>query len=95
MTAQFDYDRHGFEGYPGNVGLTLLWADRDPVRYRTTQEMGHGIRVVCGVEFQPGLLRILLQQTLALQATAYPLADQLNQVFQLTLVRRPDALKPG
>jgi hypothetical protein len=57
--------------------------------------MGHGIRVVCGVEFQPGLLRILLQQTLALQATAYPLADQLNQVFQLTLVRRPDALKPG
>ena len=46
--------------------LTLLWADRDPVRYRTTQEIGHGTRVVCGVEFQPGLLRILLQQTLAL-----------------------------
>ncbi len=20
--AQFDYDRHGFEGYPGNVGLS-------------------------------------------------------------------------
>jgi hypothetical protein len=24
MAAQFDYDRHGFEGYPGNVGSVHL-----------------------------------------------------------------------
>ncbi len=42
--------------------LTLLWADRDPVRYRTAQEMGHRIRVVCGAEVQPGAFCILLQQ---------------------------------
>ncbi len=73
----------------------MLWADSDPVRHRATQEMGHGIRLVCGVEFQPGLLGILLQQPLALQATAYTLTDQLNQILQLAFVRRLDALKPG
>jgi hypothetical protein len=41
--------------------------------------MGHRIRVVCGVEVQPGLLGILLQQAQPFQATAYPLTDQLNQ----------------
>jgi len=75
--------------------LTLLWADRDPVRYRTAQKMGHRIRVVCGVEVQPGLLGILLQQPQPFQATAYTLTNQLNQIFQLAFVRRPDALKTG
>ena len=57
--------------------------------------MGHGIRVVCEVELQPGAFCILLQQSLPFQATAYTLTNQLNQVFQLALVRYFDALKPG
>jgi hypothetical protein len=75
--------------------LTLLWADSDPVRHGTAQEMGHGVRIVCGVKFQPCLLGILLQQALPFQATAYTLTNQLNQVLQLVLVRRFDALEPG
>jgi hypothetical protein len=56
---------------------------------------GCGIRVVCGVEFQPGALGILLQHALALEATAYALADQLNQPLQLAFVRCLDAAKSG
>ena len=55
---------------------------------------GCGIRVVCGVEFQPGLLGILLQQAQPFQATAYSLTNRLNQVLQFAFIRRPDALKP-
>ncbi len=51
--------------------LTLLWADGDPVRHGIAQEMRHGIRIVCGIEIQPGTLGILLQQALPFQATAY------------------------
>jgi hypothetical protein len=47
------------------------------------------------VEFQPGALGILFQQTLALQATAYTLTNQLNQIFHFVFVRCLDALKPG
>jgi hypothetical protein len=56
--------------------------------------MGHGVRVICGVEVQPGTLGILLQQAQPLQATAYTLTDQLNQGFQLTFVRCSDPLEP-
>jgi len=47
---------------------TLLRADGDPIRHGTTQKMRHGIRVFCGIEFQPGSLGVLLQQALSLQA---------------------------
>jgi len=57
--------------------------------------LGHGIRVFGGVEFQPGALGIVFQQTLAIQATAYTLTDALNQSLQLVFVRRLDALKVG
>ena len=56
--------------------------------------MRHGIRVVCGVEFQPGLLGILLQQAQPFQATACSLTNRLNQVLQFVFIRRSDALKP-
>ena len=72
----------------------MLWANGDPIRHGTTQEMRHGVRAVCGLQFQPGALGILLQQSLALKAAAYALANQLNQVLQLAFARRPDALKP-
>ena len=54
---------------------------------------GCGIGVVCGFEFQPGALGILLQQAQPLQATACTLANQVNQILQLTFIRRPDALE--
>ena len=57
--------------------------------------MGHGVRVVDRVEFQPGLLGILRQQAQPFQATAYPLTDLLNQILQLSFVRCSDALKTG
>ncbi len=57
--------------------------------------MGHRIRVVCGVEVQPGLLGILFQQPLAFQAAAYTLTDALNQAFQLITYRCPATLKAG
>jgi len=47
--------------------------------------IGCGIGVVCGFEFQPSALGILLQQALALHATACTLTDQLNQILQITL----------
>ena len=53
--------------------------------------MGHGIGVFGGVGFQPGALGVLFQQALALETVT----DQLNQVFQLTIVRRLNALKAG
>ena len=37
---------------------TLLWADGDTVGHRTAQNMGHGISLFGGVEFQPGVLGI-------------------------------------
>jgi len=73
----------------------LRGRDLGPVRHGTAQYLGHGIRVVCGIEFQPLLLGILLQQAQPFQATACTLTDQLNQILQLALVRRPDPLKPG
>ncbi len=42
-----------------------------------------------------GALGILRQQPLALEAAAYTLTDQLNQILQLPFVRRFDALKTG
>ena len=71
----------------------LLRADGDRVGHRTAEDPGHGIRVVCGVEFQPGVMGILLQQALAYQPVTYTLTDQLNQVLQYVFNRRFDALK--
>jgi hypothetical protein len=48
--------------------------------------MGYGIGVFCGVEFQPGVLGILFQQTLALQAATDIPTDQLNQFLQFAFV---------
>ena len=53
--------------------------------------MGHGIGVFGGVGFQPGALGVLFQEALAFETVT----DQLNQVFQLTIVRRLNALKAG
>jgi hypothetical protein len=55
--------------------------------------MRHGIRVVCGLQFQPGALGVLFQQALAFQAATYTLTDQLNQILELTFIRRFDALE--
>ncbi len=84
-----------FSSLPRLAGVTLalLWADRDPVRHGTAQEMGHGVCVICGVKCQPSLLGILLQQPQPFQATAYTLTNQLNQGFQLIFVRCSDTLK--
>jgi len=38
--------------------------------------MRHGIRVVSGLQFQPGALGVLFQQSLAFQAAADALTDQ-------------------
>jgi hypothetical protein len=54
----------------------------------------HGIRVVCGLQFQPGALGVLFEQALAFQAATYTLADRLNQLFELVFIRCLDALKP-
>ena len=56
--------------------------------------MRHGIRVVCGLQFQPGALGVLFQQALAFQAATYTLTDQLNQILQLAFIRCFDALEP-
>ncbi len=72
----------------------LLRADSDPIRHGTTQKMRHGTRVVCGLQFQPGVLCILFQQTLAFQGATYTLTDQLNQILELVFIRCLDALKP-
>ena len=39
-------------------------------------------------------LGVLFQQTLAFQAAAYTLTDQLNQILELVFIRCLDALKP-
>ncbi len=45
--------------------LTLLEVDSSPIGYGSAHNVWHGIGVVCGFEFQPGALGILLQQSLA------------------------------
>jgi len=57
--------------------------------------MRHGIRLVCGIEFQPGALGVLLQQALSFKAATDTLADKLNQILQLVFNRRVEALKSG
>jgi hypothetical protein len=42
--------------------------------------MRHGIRVVGRVEFQPGALGILFQYSLALQAAAYRLTNEVDPI---------------
>jgi hypothetical protein len=86
--------------YSGVIGgldadATLLWADGDPIRHRTAQNLRHGIVVVCGLQFQPGALGVLLQQALSFQAAADTLADKLNQILQFAFIRCLDALKPS
>jgi hypothetical protein len=49
--------------------------------------------MVLGFECQPGALGILRQQARPLHATACTLASQVNQILQLTSIRRPDALE--
>ena len=56
--------------------------------------MRHGICVVCGFQFQPGALGVLLQQALSLQTATYVLTDKLDQILQLVFIRCLDALKP-
>jgi hypothetical protein len=73
----------------------LLRADGDPVGDGTAEDMEHSIGVVCGIEVQPGVLGILLQQALSFQAAPHALANQLDQFFQLGLVRCLNALKAG
>jgi len=55
--------------------------------------VGHGIGLFSRVEVQPGILGILLHPAQPLQATACTLANQVNQILQLTFIRRPDALE--
>jgi hypothetical protein len=82
---------------------TLLRGDGDTVGHRTDQDIGQGtphftgcgIGIVCGVEFQPGVLGILFQPTLALEAAICSLTNQLNQIHHLVFMRCFDALKPG
>jgi len=57
--------------------------------------IGCGVRIVCGFEFQPGTLGILLQQAQPYQATACTLANQVNQILQLTFIWCPDAPEPA
>ena len=73
----------------------LLWADGDPVGDGTAEDLRHSIVVFSRVEIQPRALRVLFQQTPALQAATCARADQLNQLLQLVLVRCRDALKAG
>ena len=73
---------------------TLLRADRDPIRHGTTQKVRHSIRVVCGLQFQPGALGVQFQQAVAFHAATYAWTGQLDQILQLVFVRRLDALKP-
>ncbi len=56
---------------------------------------GCGIGIFGGFEVQPGTLGVLFQQALALKAASDALADQLDQLLQLSFVRRLDALKSG
>jgi len=49
--------------------------------------------MVLGFECQPGALGILLEQSQPFQATACTLANQVDQILQLTFIRRPDALE--
>ena len=55
--------------------------------------MGHGNWILCGIEFQPGILGILLQQAQPLQATTYSLTNRLDQILQFVFNRRFDALE--
>lgn len=55
---------------------------------------GFDIQVVCGLQFRPGALGVLIQQALALQSATYTLTDRLNQIFQLVFTRCLTALKP-
>ena len=73
----------------------MLRVDGDPVGDGTAQNLGQGISIPGRVEIQPGALGILLQQTLALQAAAYALADQVSQAFELAFIRCLDTLKAG
>ena len=66
--------------YSGVIGgldadATLLWADGDSIRHGTAQNLRHGIVVVCGLQFQPGVLDILFQQALALETATRSLTD--------------------
>ena len=69
--------------------------DGDTVGHRTAQSLRHGIGVFGRVELQLGVLDILFQQALALETATHSLTDQLNQLFQHTLVGRLNALKVG
>ena len=84
----------GADGANHESLASLLRTDGDPVRYRTAQNLGHGIGIFGRIEVQPGALGVLFQQALAFQGATYTLADQLNQILQLTFIRRFDALEP-
>ena len=63
----------------------MLWTDGDSVGDGASKDLRHGIGVFGRVEIQPGILGILFQQALALEAATYTLTDQLNQCFQIVL----------
>ena len=54
----------------------------NPIEYGATHNLGHGVRVVCGFQFQPGALDILLQQAQPNQAMACTLANKVNQILR-------------
>ena len=54
--------------------------------------MLHGIRIVWGLQFQPGAIDVMFQQALTFPAN-YMLTDQLNHILQLVCNRRFVALE--
>jgi hypothetical protein len=58
------------------IARMLIFADKPASISSRSSKV---IRVVCGLQFQPGALGVLFQQALAFQAATYTLTDQLNQ----------------
>ena len=46
----------------GDSLARLLRADGNPIRHGTSENMRHGIRIVCGIQSQPDLFGIVLPQ---------------------------------
>jgi hypothetical protein len=76
--------------------LSIVILDLFPAKRGTSlpRFIGCGIGVFGRDEFQPGVLGVLFQQALALQAATYTLTDQLNRFNQLILGWSFDTLEP-
>ena len=44
MATRFDYNRHGFEGYPGNVGLEFLTEQEQKMPRRKQRNHGSAFK---------------------------------------------------